>query len=197
MHPGEVDSWETDYRTGNMPWDCHGVPSALVEYISHAAGPGRVLIPGCGSGYEVHAFHERGWQVLAVDVTPAAVARARTLLGDLADKVVLADFFSHDFGGRRFDLIYERAFLCSMPPTRWTAYARHAAELLTSEGKLVGFFLYGHEDEPPPYPLTDEAALAVLARNFTRLADEPVTDSLPVFAGRERWQVWQKKGGAN
>jgi SAM-dependent methyltransferase len=197
MRPDEVEFWDADYRTGRLPWDFHGAPSALAEYLCSVEEPGWALIPGCGSGHEVRTFHERGWQVLAVDFAPAAVARARNGLGTLEEKVVQADFFTHDFGGRKFDLIYERAFLCTISPERWTAYSQRTAELLAENGKLVGFFLYGHEDDPPPYPLTEEAAQAVLAKKFVRLLDESVTDSLPVFAGRERWQVWQKKGVGN
>jgi SAM-dependent methyltransferase len=153
---------------------------------------GRALIPGCGSGYEVRAFHERGWDVLAVDFSPAAVERACDVLGPLAEKVVLADFFTHDFGKGRFGVIYERTFLCSLPPGRWPDYVRRMRELLRPGGKLLGIFLYGHEDEPPPYPLTEAEAQALFGPGFVRIVDEPVTDSLPLFAGRERWQVWAK-----
>jgi len=129
---------------------------------------------------------------LAVDYSAAAVERARQVLGALADKVVLTDFFTYNFGGQAFDVVYERTFLCSLPPECWPAYAQRTADLLRPGGKLLGFFLYGHEDEPPPYPLTDSDAKELFGVRFTRIVDVPVTDSLPLFVGRERWQVWQK-----
>jgi SAM-dependent methyltransferase len=141
----------------------------------------------------VRAFHEHGWDVAALDFSPAAVEHARDMLGSLADRVVLADFFTHDFGGQTFDLVYERTFLCSLPSGRWPDYEQRMAELLRPGGKLVGFFLYGHEDDPPPYPLTEADAQAILGRHFVRVVDDPVADSLPLFAGRERWQVWKKR----
>jgi hypothetical protein len=67
------------------------------------------------------------------------------------------------------------------------------ADLLADGGRLIGFFFYGQEDEPPPYPLTETEAQQLLGKKFARTADAPVTDSLPLFAGRERWQVWTKK----
>jgi SAM-dependent methyltransferase len=179
--------WESRYRTGKTPWDFGGVPQALTSYLARAT-PARVLIPGCGSGYEVQAFHEHGWSIVAVDYSPAAIERVPKHCG----QVLLADFFVHDFGEQRFEVIYERMFLCSMPPTRWPEYSRRVHELLIDDGKLIGLFLYGHEDEPPPYPLTEADAQTVFARRFARVADEVATDSLPLFAGRERWQVWQK-----
>ena len=106
---------------------------------------------------------------------------------------MLADFFTHDFAGRTFDVIYERTFLCSLPPDVWPKYARRVASLLVPSGKLVGLFFYGKEDEPPPYPLTQLVVLELFGKNFARIEDEPSSDSLPLFAGRERWQVWQKR----
>ena len=190
-----MEFWDSRYREGKTPWDFGGIPAALAAYLRTTAR-GRALIPGCGSGYEVRAFQERGWGVLAADYSPAAVERARQVLGALADKVVLADFFAHDFGGPKFDVIYERTFLCSLPPEVWPRYAQRMAELLATGGSLIGLFLYGHEDDPPPYPMTAKEAQALFGANFTCVVDEAVNDSLPLFAGRERWQVWKKRQGA-
>jgi SAM-dependent methyltransferase len=192
MKSTEIEFWDSRYRAARTPWDFGGVPAALAAYL-RTASPRRVLIPGCGSGYELRAFHERGWDVLALDYSPVAVERARQVLGALATKVALADFFAHDFKGQAFDVIYERTFLCSQPPEVWVQYARRIAELLVDGGKLIGFFLFGHEDEPPPYPLTEQQAQELFGEHFVRVVDDPVRDSLPAFAGRERWQIWQKK----
>jgi hypothetical protein len=39
------------YAAGKMPWDYGGVPSLLKVFLGNRPGHGRVLIPGCGSGY--------------------------------------------------------------------------------------------------------------------------------------------------
>ena len=54
---------------------------------------GRVLIPGSGSGYEIEAFSSSGWDVIGIDFSRVAVARARGLLGPLGSKV-LREIFS-------------------------------------------------------------------------------------------------------
>ena len=35
---------------------------------------------------------------------------------------------------------------------------------------------------------------SLLASRFERLEDRDVPDSIPVFAGKERWQLWRKLG---
>jgi len=185
-HP---EFWDARYARGETPWDFHGVPAALKAFLK-TSPTGSALIPGCGSAYEVRAFDEAGWKVTAIDFSPIAVERARSQLGSLSDRVVQDDFFTHDFGSQRFDLIYERTFLCSLPPNLWPAYVKRTTQLLRHGGKIAGIFLYGDEAEPPPYPLTPAKANELLGENFFLIKTLPVTDSLPLFAENERWQEW-------
>ena len=188
-HP---DFWTSRYVAGKTPWDFGGVPEGLKSFLVRSSAPGSVLIPGCGSGYEVQAFHQAGYDVTAMDFSPAAVDRAKSVLGVLAERIIVGDFFTHDFGEERFDFIYERTFLCSMPPGRWPDYVSRMADLLSRGGRLIGFFLYGEKPEPPPYPLTEKYAKELFHRRFRLARSEPVTDSLPLFHGMERWQEWLK-----
>jgi SAM-dependent methyltransferase len=181
--------WDARYARGETPWDFHGVPAALNAFLKTSQA-GSVLIPGCGSAYEVRAFDEAGWKVTAIDFSPVAVERARSELGPLANRVMQADFFKQDFSSQRFDVIYERTFLCALPPDLWPAYVKRIIQLLGPNGKLAGIFLYGDNAEPPPYPLTPAKASELLGKNFSLIKTLPVTDSLPLFAGNERWQEW-------
>lgn len=151
-----------------------------------------MLIPGCGSAYEVKAFHDAGWAVMAIDFSPEAVTRAKKLLGPLGDRVVLGDFFKHPFNAQEFDVVYERTFLCALPPELWNDYGTRMQRLLRPAGMLVGFFLYGEEPEPPPYPLTPEW-VETLFCGFKLVREESVPDSLPIFEGKERWQEWKRR----
>jgi len=181
--------WDARYASGETPWDFHGVPAALKDFLETPQA-GSVLIPGCGSAYEVRVFDEAGWKVAAIDFSPVAVERARSELGPLSNRVLQDDFFKHDFGSQRFDLIYERTFLCALPPDLWPVYIKRMRQLLVPNGKLAGVFLYGDQADPPPYPLTSAKATDLLGKNFSLIKTSPVTDSLPLFAGNERWQEW-------
>ncbi len=190
----QPEFWEERYRAGRTPWYLRGIPPPLHEFLRNKPAGGRALVPGCGSGYEMQAFHDAGWQVTAIDFAPAAVARARTVLGSLGSSVLLADFFIDDFGAN-FDVIYERTFLCSLPPARWPEFAARVAGLLRPNGNFAGVFFYGEEPEPPPFPLNQVQADALFSRDFALVEDRPVPpeQSLPLYAGGERWQVWSKR----
>jgi len=63
---GDPGFWDKRYANERMPWDFGDVPAALSEFVQRVP-PGKVLIPGCGTGYEVQAFARSGWTVDAVD----------------------------------------------------------------------------------------------------------------------------------
>lgn len=110
------------------------------------------------------------------------------------DDIVLGDFFDYDFKRAPFDLIYERTFLCSLPPFHWKTYAARAAKLLRPGGLLAGFFFYGDESDPPPFPLTKQKAVEIFDEHFKLQTTEQTIDSLPIFAGHEKWQEWKRRG---
>lgn len=182
------------YSAGRIPWDFGGVPKALRGFLESRHGPGNVLIPGCGSGYEIKAFCSRNWDAVGIDFSTVAVTRARGLLGSLAGKVYEGDFFTYPLREEWFDIIYERTFLCALPPQMRPQYAQRIAKLIAPSGVLCGFFFFGPEDEPPPYPISQGQLDELLGKWFTKIEDKVVEDSLALYVGKERWQVWKRKG---
>ncbi|MBX9630912.1 MAG: methyltransferase domain-containing protein [Burkholderiales bacterium] len=186
------DFWETRYRDHVTPWDAGRVGRNLQDYARSLKPGTRVLIPGCGSGYEAHLLAEAGCDVLAIDFSSAAVEAAQKNLGHFADRVRLADFFAFD-AGAAFDVMIERAFLCALPRKMWAAYAARTAELLGDTGVIAGYWFFDENPKGPPFGTSPEELQALLGDAFSRIVDAPVADSLPVFAGRERWQVWARR----
>jgi thiopurine S-methyltransferase len=65
--------------------------------------------------------------------------------------------------------------------------------LLPSGGLLAGFFFVCDQVKGPPFGINRPELDALLNTNFERYEDAAVDDSIPVFAGRERWQVWRRR----
>jgi len=184
--------WDTRYRGRVTPWDAGGVPAQLVKWLASRPKV-RVLVPGCGSGYEVRAFAEHGDEVTAIEFSDAAIEAARRSLGAAAHLVKKADFFS--FPTAPYDLVYERAFLCALPRRIWAQWAARTAELVRPAGELAGFFFFDANDRGPPFGISQAQLDALLGPCFTLEAslDTPQDDSIEVFKGKERWQVWKRK----
>ena len=111
--PAEREFWELRYAASFSPWDAGKVPRQLLSFVKPSP-PQRVLVPGCGSAWDVRCFAEHGWSVLGIDFSLLAVEEARAVLGPHAPLVRKADFFA-PIEGAPFDVVYERAFLCALP----------------------------------------------------------------------------------
>ncbi|MGW8390216.1 methyltransferase [Pseudoduganella sp. HUAS MS19] len=212
--PRTAEFWDQRFAAAFMPWDRGGVPAQLAAWLQtgkpvsdpqgqtprHAAAagpvpdPGRlsVLIPGCGSGYELQAFCEAGWNATAIDFSPAAVVAAQQALGPWREHVVEADFFAFT-PPQALDLIYERAFLCAMPRDMWPRVVQRWAELLPEGALLLGYFFFDSNPKGPPFGADREALAQLMSAHFSLEQDEPVEDSVAVFQGKERWMAWRRK----
>lgn len=187
-HPG---FWNTRYKSGQTPWDFGGIPVGLKNFLSRFPNGGRVLVPGCGSGYEVKAFVDAGYDVTAIDLALAAVVRARRLVGpSRANRITLGDFFQQNYPAGSFDIVYERTFLCAILPEQRLAYRDKIARLLKYGGQFIGYFYYQNTErsDGPPFGLAWGEGDALFAQHYLLMNDEDATDSLPAFSGRERWQ---------
>jgi thiopurine S-methyltransferase len=175
-----------------MPWDAGGVPAELATHLARRPNAGRALVPGCGSGYEAVTLAAAGFDVLAIDFSPAAVVRAREVTAGSGARVEVSDFF--DLADDCFRFVYERAFLCALPPARRADWARQCARLLPAGGRLAGYFFLGPTPaDGPPFAIPPDELEALLDNAFLRLEDSPVEAPLPVFGEAERWQVWQRR----
>lgn len=183
--------WDERFERDFTPWDKGGVPEQLGGFVSRSQ-PKKVLIPGCGAAYELVYFSEAGWDAMAIDFSPAAVERARAITGQWSDRVVEADFFAYQ-PAAGLDMIYERAFLCALPRTMWPQVARRWAQLLPAGGVLAGFFFFDDVLKGPPFGIGRDELDQLLHDDFECVEDAAVADSIPVFAGKERWMVWLRK----
>ena len=192
--PADPEFWELRYGARFVPWDAGKVPAQLLAFVGAAKAPRRVLVPGCGSAWDVRCFAEHGWDVIGIDFSRLAVEEARRILGPHARHVREADFFA-PIAEAPFQVVYERAFLCALPRARWPDWANRMAELVRPGGELAGFFYLDDNPRGPPFGVSRPRLHELLDQRFDLTGDEPVPPaaSIAVFQGKEIWQVWKRR----
>lgn len=192
-HSESAQFWNHRYREQKLPWDYGGVPPDLESFLRKQPHTNaNVLIPGCGSGYEIVAFREAGYKVHAIELSEAAIIHANAIIGHDSQCIRQGDFFSLDFPAGHFDIVYERTFHCALPPHRRSDYIRRMHNLIRPDGLLLGLFLYGHESEPPPYPMPPQMLKSAFFPLFSLQTTRPSKDPIPMHKNKEHWQIWQK-----
>lgn len=188
--PGQPSFWNERFERGFTPWDQAGVQPQF-ESFAAAYPDAAVLIPGCGNAWEAAWLAGRGRMVRAIDFSPVAVARARAVLGEHAAVVEEADFYAYEPPFTP-GWIFERAFLCALPPAQRGRYGSRMAALLAPDALLAGYFFIGETQKGPPFAIGRAELDALLTPYFDLLDDQPAVGSLPVFEGRERWMTWRR-----
>lgn len=159
--PGPTpEFWQTRFEAAHTPWDRGAANPQLARWLhSGALAPCRIVVPGCGSGHEVASLAAAGFDVTALDYTPAAVQRTRERLAQagLAATVVEADVLAWS-PASPVDAVYEQTCLCAIHPDHWIDYARRLHQWLRPGATLFALFMQiarpGAEAgliEGPPY----------------------------------------------
>lgn len=164
--------WQARFETHQTGWDRGGPSPQLLAWLdSGALTPCRIAVPGCGGGWEVAELARRGFSVVGIDYTAAAVARTRALLAaqGLAAEVVQADVLAYQ-PAAHFDAIYEQTCLCALHPEHWLAYVAQLHRWLRPQGTLWALFMQRPRPEAveagviegPPYHCDINAMRALL-----------------------------------
>jgi len=149
----EENIWESRYQAGTIGWD-RGATSTNLNYWldNDLLKPCRILVPGCGNGYEVLTLAKLGFDVVAIDIAPTAIENLKAMLDkeNLEAELVLGDFFTWS-PDEKFDAIFEQTSLCALSPERWIEYEEKLHEWLNPQGKLLAAFMQTGQEGGPPY----------------------------------------------
>lgn len=140
------EHWEEHYAARDRIWS--GRVNVQFAEIVGDLPPGRALDLGCGEGADAVWLAERGWEVVAVDISDTALARAREAARDrgVADKIeFVALDLSEGFPAGEYDLISAQ-FLHSKVPLDRQSILKQALGALRPDGLLV---IVDHGSAPP------------------------------------------------
>lgn len=135
--------WEQRFAAENTPWDRGAVSPQLGAWLAAGAlRPCRILVPGCGSGYEVAELALAGFEVTGLDYADAAIARTQRRLKDaqVDATLVQADALAWR-PDQPFDAVYEQTCLCALYPDDWCAYADQLHRWIVPGGRLFALFV--------------------------------------------------------
>lgn len=147
------EPWEARYQAGTTGWDRGTTSPQLHHWLeSNTLKPCRILVPGCGNGYEVLALAKAGFNVVAVDIAPSPLNKLREQLthNKLNAKLVQADLLDWQ-PNHPFDAIYEQTSLCALAPKHWPRYALQLHRWLRVDGLLFALFMQTNKPNGPPF----------------------------------------------
>lgn len=184
--------WCSRYRSGVTPWDSRQCPPDVERFIAAQVPGTRTLVPGCGSAVELECMILHALDAVAIDFSPEAVQAAKRQLGKRAGEHVReADFFALD-DRVPYQWVYERAFLCALPPGVWPAYADKMRRLVETGGVLAGYFFLKETPKGPPFGIGAGQLTELLGNGFQCEESRLVDSIVPIFQGHEYWQVWRR-----
>lgn len=169
--PGpDIAFWQQRFDTGQLGWDRGGPSPQLARWlVDGTLVPGRIAVPGCGTGHEVVELARAGFTVTAIDYTPAAIAATRSRLADahLQAELRQADVLAWQ-PAQPLDAVYEQTCLCALHPDQWIAYAAQLQRWLRPDGRLALLAMQCLRDgartgliEGPPYHVDINALRAL------------------------------------
>lgn len=145
-HPTPAEAWEFRYAESPQRWS--GKPNATLVDLVGTLPPGRALDLGSGEGGDAVWLARQGWQVVGVDISPTAAARAQ---GAAIEAGVdgRTRFEAHDLSTWEPDGPYDlvtASFFHSQEELPRTAILRRAAAAIGPGGHLA---IVSHLAPPP------------------------------------------------
>lgn len=133
-------SWDDHYAEGAIPWDTGEPEEHLVRLVDGGAVPagGRAFEVGCGTGTNSVWLAERGFEVVGCDLSPRALAAARSKARGVSDRCrfLELDFLGGALPDPSFDLVFDRGvFHCFDHAHEQARFAERVAGLLRPGGR--------------------------------------------------------------
>lgn len=169
---------------GKPPWDSGITPPELHEFIAQHK-PGRAIDLGCGTGTNVIALANAGWQVTGVDFASRAIwiAKRKTRQAGVTAQLLVGDVTRINLS-EQFDLVLDIG--CFHGVEDRTAYLDQLTRLLASNGfwLMYGFFA--------PAPSTPRARPGLAEADIDLIASRGLTlvNRRDGFDKRERPSAW-------
>lgn len=163
------DYWSQRYENQQHGWDLGQISPPIKAYIDQLTDKNlKILIPGCGSGYEGSYLWKAGFKhVHVLDFSPNPLALFKQNHPDFpTNQIHCEDFFQHS---ATYDLIIEQTLFCAIDPILRRNYAEKVTKLLHPKGKLIGLLFNRNFEAGPPFGGNQAEYEAYFAEHFSEL----------------------------
>ena len=191
--------WDEKYINNQITWDLKGHNPVFEDLIKNAEfiRPGKILITGCGKGYDAVLAAKYGFEVTAVDFSCHAIDFGRKLAEkeSVSINFLTEDIFLlGDIYYEQFDFIYEYVTYCAINPARRKEYLRKIGALLKPSGKLVALlFPTDGRKGGPPFNVNPGVFYKDASEFFQLEISTRRINSIKPRAGNEVLQIYLKK----
>lgn len=172
MTAREFPDWEALYQekpVETMPWFNPDLdPDVEEALLTLDLSNGTALDLGTGPGTQAIALAERGFQVIATDLSETAVLQAAAKASDRGLEISFRqDDILNSHLDRSFDFILDRGCFHVLPPDRREDYVQTVANLLKPKRYLLLKCFSSQETrESGPYRFTPEEIQQIFAPRF-------------------------------
>jgi methyl halide transferase len=184
--------WEKRYLENTTTWDLGEIAPPIKAYFDHLRDKNlRILIPGCGRGYEAEYLYKNGFSAVHIlDFAKEPLVDFKKRVPGFPDgHIHQCDFF--DFEGS-FDRVIEQTMFCAIDPGLRRKYAQKATDLLLPNGKLVGLFFDRYFEGGPPFGGDKKQYVNCFTPFFTQIQMTACYNSIGPRQGSELFAVMSK-----
>lgn len=189
--------WNQCYTENNIGWDLGGVTPVFKDWADQLKTKSKILVPGCGNGYDPLYFASLGHEVLAVDFSEKAINRIKRQSQEMKINIqtLTCDFFNlTNLISIEFDYIVEYTFFCAIDPIRREEYSNVAHSLLKESGSLVALFLPLNKDVSeggPPFSVSKPEIEDIFSEKFKLI--KSLKHPLSIDARKESEEYFEYK----
>ena len=183
----DKDFWDNKWLEQQTGWDI-GYPSpAIASYFKLVSNLNvKILIPGCGNGYEAEFLFENGFtNVWIIDISEHAITAFKKRVPKFpVEHIICGDFFEFD---AEFDFIIEQTFFCAIQLDKRNDYCSKMADLLNPTGALVGLLFDFPLETGPPFGGDLAEYKERFSKTFAEVQIEACKTSIAPRQGKEFW----------
>ena len=191
--------WENKYKTDQANWDTKSYNPVFAELLDNyeLIKTGKILIAGCGKGYDAIIAAQKKYKVTAIDFSSTAINYAKQLAiqSNVNIEFLNEDIFTlSDDYSESFDLVYEYTTYCAINPERRKEFARKISSLIKKGGRLIAvLFPIDKKEGGPPFSIDVQEFYKNFSEYLHLELSNRQINSIKPRKGKEILQIYIKK----